>query len=65
MYKNKYVYYRIIQTQNGRGWDDDDFHETDSSGFPYDMKAFKENLKAYKDNYRGLIRVINRREIQG
>ena len=65
MERNKYVYYRIIQTNSGYGWDVDDFHETDSTGYPYDMPAFKENLAAYKENFTGSIRVINRREIQG
>lgn len=60
---NKYIYYRIIQTNSGYGWDDDDFHECASDFIPKNYAAFKENLKAYKDNFKGLIRVINRREI--
>ena len=59
----KYNYYRIIQTNHGYGWDDDDFHESDSSGFPIDYRAFWENLKAYKENCAGKIRVIVRREL--
>ena len=59
----KYTYYKIIQTNSGYGWDDDDFHEADSMGFPKDYKAFKENYKAYKDNFIGGIRTIVRREL--
>ena len=61
--KNKYTYYRIIQTNSGYGWDDDDFHEADSSGFPLDFKAFKENFKAYRENFNGGIRCITRKEL--
>lgn len=28
---NKYTYYKVIQENHGFGWDDSDFHETDSS----------------------------------
>lgn len=60
---NKYIYYKIIQTNSGYGWDDDDFHETKSDYIPLDNKAFKENLKAYRENFSGGIRVIKRREL--
>lgn len=59
----KYTYYKIIQTNSGYGWDDADFHEADSSGFPKYYKAFKENFKAYKANFNGSIRTIVRREL--
>lgn len=59
----KYTYYKIIQTNSGYGWDDDDFHEADSTGHPKDYKAFKENYKAYKNNFNGAIRTIFRREL--
>jgi hypothetical protein len=61
---NKYIYYRIIQTNSGYGWDDDDFHEAHSDGFPINFSAYKENLKAYKENFKGDIRVITRRELR-
>lgn len=61
----KYEYYKVIQTNSGYGWDDDDFHETDSTYYPKDRTAFAENLKAYRDNFAGGIRVINRRELRG
>lgn len=60
---NKYTYYRIIQTNSGYGWDDDDFHAAWSDFIPKDYKAFKENLKAYKENFAGAIRVISRKEL--
>lgn len=60
----KYIYYRIIQTNSGYGWDDDDFHEADSTGHPKDYQAYKENLKAYHDNFNGGIRTINRKELR-
>ena len=61
----KYNYYKVIQTNSGYGWDDDDFHETDSSYYmnPERRALFKENIKAYQDNFIGGIRVINRREL--
>lgn len=61
----KYTYYKIIQTNSGYGWDDDDFHEADSTGHPKDYKAFKDNYRAYKDNFKGAIRTITRRELNG
>ena len=63
MKRNKYTYYRIIQTNSGYGWDDDDFHEADSTGHPLDYKAFKENLKAYRENFHGGIRCVTRKEL--
>lgn len=62
MRKNKYEYYKIIQTNHGYGWDDDDFHATDSAFNVRDRTAFKTNLQAYKDNCQCSIRVINRKE---
>lgn len=60
---NKYTYYKIIQTNGGYGWDDDDYHETGADFIPLNNKLFKENLKAYRDNFAGPIRVIKRREL--
>jgi hypothetical protein len=60
---NKYTYYKVIQTNSGYGWDDDDFHETASDFIPKNYAAFKENLKAYRENFNGAIRVIKRREL--
>lgn len=60
----KYTYYKVIQTNSGYGWDDDDFHVSDSRGCPHDTKTFRENLKAYKDNFKGGIRTITRRELR-
>jgi hypothetical protein len=64
MKQTKYTYYRIIQTNSGYGWDDDDYHLANSSGIPLDRKAFKENLKAYRDNFIGGIRCITRKELK-
>ena len=60
---NKYTYYKIIQGNYGYGWDDEDFHETDSTFFPLDYKTYKHNLKAYRENGGGSYKVINRREL--
>lgn len=60
---NKFTYYKVIQTNSGYGWDDDDFHVADSSGHLKDYKSFKENYKAYQDNFMGPIRVIFRKEL--
>lgn len=60
----KYIYYKVIQTNSGYGWDDDDFHEAYSDFIPKDYKAFKENLKSYRENFNGGIRTINRRELR-
>ena len=60
---NKYTYYRVIQGNYGYGWDDEDFHESDSTYFPHDWNAFKENLRLYRENGGGSYRVINRREL--
>lgn len=65
MKTKKYTYYRVIQTNSGYGWDDDDFHEADSKGFPKDYKAFKENWKAYRENFQGGLRCITRKELKG
>jgi hypothetical protein len=63
MKATKYNYYKVIQTNSGYGWDDDDFHEADSQGFVKNYAAFKENLQAYKDNFNGGIRTIFRKEL--
>jgi hypothetical protein len=65
MKTRKFTYYKVIQTNHGYGWNDDDFHETDSTFWPLDRNAFKENLKAYRANTFGRfsVRVINRREL--
>ena len=60
---NKYTYYRVIQTNHGYGWDDADFHETNSQYVLYSRKAFLVNLQAYRDNAGGAVRVINRKEL--
>lgn len=62
---NKYRYYKIIQTNSGYGWDDDDFHETNSKFVALDRALFKENLQAYRDNSFGVfnVRVVSRREL--
>lgn len=61
---NKYNYYKVIQTNGGYGWDDDDFHETKSDFTCINRALFKENLKAYQENFNGGVRVINRRELK-
>ena len=62
----KYIYYKVIQTNSGYGWSDDDFHETNSSFNCIDKAAFKENLAAYKEAgvCRFITRVINRKELR-
>jgi hypothetical protein len=59
---NKYTYYRVIQ-EYYNGWYDADYHETDSSYFPKDWKAYRTNLKAYRENSQAQIRVVNRKEL--
>jgi hypothetical protein len=61
----KYTYYKVIQGNYGYGWDDEDFHETDSTGYmpQADRDAFKENLRLYHENGGGTYRVIRRREL--
>lgn len=62
---NKYTYYKVIQGNYGYGWDDEDFHACDSTGFIKDSQArqlCKDNLKAYRENGGGVYRVIKRRE---
>jgi hypothetical protein len=61
---NKYIYYKVIQTNSGYGWADDDFHEANSSFMCIDRKTYKENLKAYREAGGFSVRVINRREVR-
>jgi len=66
MKKNKYTYYKIIQGNYGYGWEDEDYHETDSTGWikdKEDRETFKYNLKAYRENGGGPYRVIKRKEL--
>lgn len=60
---NKYTYYKVIQGNYGYGWDDEDFHETDSAYCCKDRQLFKTNLKAYQENGGGQYRVVHRREL--
>ena len=62
----KYIYYKVIQTNSGYGWDDDDFHEANSLFNCIDKAAFKENLAAYKEAgaCSFITRVINRKELR-
>lgn len=63
---NKYTYYKVIQGNYGYDWEDEDFHETDSTGFIPTKEArdcFKDNLKAYRENGGGIYRVIKRKEL--
>lgn len=67
MKPRKYSYYKIIQ-QNygyGRGFEDVDAHECNSSGFMTSQQraTFRENLKAYRENSPYHTRVIFRREL--
>lgn len=62
----KYTYYKVIQGNYGYGWDDEDFHECDSTGFIHTKDArdaLKYNLKSYRENGGGRYRVIQRREL--
>lgn len=55
---NKYDYYRIIQGNYGYGWDDEDAHECDSTGFIRNTEArnlLRENLRLYRENGGGLL----------
>jgi hypothetical protein len=63
MKTNKYTYYKVIQTNSGYGWNDDDFHETNSFFELKNRYAYFTNLKAYRENFKGDIRVINRKEL--
>ena len=63
MRTNKYDYYRVIQSNHGYGWDDEDYHETTSDYCVKDRILFLTNLKAYKENCSAPIRVIKRREL--
>ena len=60
---NKYTYYKVIQGNYGYGWNDEDFHETDSTYWPKNIDLYKANLTAYRLNGGGCYRVINRREL--
>lgn len=66
MKTNKYKYYKVIQGNYGHGWDDEDFHITNSS-YSFisgvDYQRFKDNLKAYRENGQGSYRVIKRKEL--
>lgn len=59
----KYTYYRVIQANHGYGWDDEDFHESDSSGHPLDYAAYRTNVMAYIENCKAPIRTVIRREL--
>lgn len=61
---NKYTYYKVIQGNYGFGYEDVDFHETDSGYYPKDNKTYRENVKAYRENETQYAhRTINRREL--
>lgn len=63
---NKYTYYKVIQGNYGQRWNDEDFHECDSTGFirtKAARDALKFNLAAYRENGGGVYRVIKRREL--
>lgn len=65
--RNKYDYYRVIQGDYGYGWDDEDFHACDSTGFikgKTERKLFKDNLLDSRVNGGGSYRVITRRELR-
>lgn len=66
MKARKYTYYKIIQGNYGHGWNDEGFHECDSTGFISTKEgrdALKDNLKAYRENGGGSYRVIKRKEL--
>ena len=66
MKAKKYTYYKVIQGNYGYGWDDEDFHLTDSRGAfksGVDHQRFKDNLKTYRENGGGVYRVIKRKEL--
>lgn len=60
----KYDYYKVIQGNYSHGFDDEDFHETDSTGYPKNRALLRENLKAYRENGGGIYRVIFRRVLK-
>ena len=63
---NKYDYYKIIQSNYGYGWEDEDPHPCDSSGYmaKADRGNLKENLRLYRENGGGSYRVIFRKELK-
>lgn len=64
MQGNKYTYYKVIQGNYGYGWDDEDFHECDSSFRPLNRQALRVNLEAYQVyGMGGQYRVVKRREL--
>lgn len=66
MKENKYTYYKVIQGNYGYGWDDEDYHETNSNYLFKNKDArlyFQENLKAYRENGGGAYRVVKRKEL--
>jgi len=63
MTHTKYIYYKVIQGRYGDSWEDVDFHEADSTGYPKNRKEFLGNLKAYREAEPRPFRTIVRREI--
>ena len=64
----KYIYYKTIQENwgYGDGWEDVDFHVSDSTGWIKDKTArdlFKDNLKAYRENSSASVKVGRFKEI--
>lgn len=63
---SKYTYYAVIQQNWGSGWDDVDFHETNSL-FQFrtteDRANFRGNVKAYRESQTAPVRVIHRKEL--
>lgn len=67
MKQTKYIYYKIIQTNHGYGWDDEDWYEVDSQwrfANVIELEKFRVNKRAYQKNVQGQVRVISRRELR-
>ena len=57
--ENKYIYYKVLQSNSGYGWDDEVFYDKSNKE---QLKELKEDIKAYRaENIQ--IRVIERREL--
>lgn len=61
---NKYNYYKVIQGNYGYGWEDVDYHASNSQGMAIDNKTLKHNLKEYRASGIGSYRVIFRKELR-
>jgi len=61
----KYAYYKVIQSNYGFGWENEDFYSCNSRGIMTreERASMRENLKAYRENGRGQYRIRRKREL--